>query len=298
MNVHPPCQDVNTLFTIFRKLLPGTDPHRHKNAFRFPPSVADLPTCRLAICSRIDTISVPHLAAAPIASHYGQTIGRECPVRGQIGEEESETERDAPGAEGLSTGASSTRATRVRRRDRKDAMDSSRFDTLVRLITADASDASRRGLLRSAFAATIAGLGAASLLGAEDAEAKSCKAKCKKKKSNNARKKCKKKCDQNGNNAQCKTSGAKCKEGSNECCSAQNLICEVPIGGSSSDTYCCGGTGSPCGGADHSQRLHRNHVVRGRRRTDVRPNDHVVWRVTRQRPHRRGVSRAGRRVVG
>src|SRR5687767_6258536 len=57
-------------------------------------------------------------------------------------------------------------------------MDGSAFDRLVRRI---GEEGSRRGLLRSAFAATVAGLGAASVLDADDAEAKSCKKKCKKK---------------------------------------------------------------------------------------------------------------------
>ena len=75
-------------------------------------------------------------------------------------------------------------------------MDGSAFDRLVRHI---GEDGSRRGLLRSAFAATVAGLGAASVLGAEDAEAKSCKKKCKKKDSKAARKRCKKKCNKKEN---------------------------------------------------------------------------------------------------
>ena len=126
-------------------------------------------------------------------------------------------------------------------------MDGSSFDRLVLSIS---EGASRRGLLRSAFAATFAGLGVASLFGSEDAEAKSCKAKCNKKKDKKAKKKCKKKCDKNEQNAQCKTSGVKCTKNSSECCSAQNLICEVPTGSGNSDTFCCGSTGSPCGGAD------------------------------------------------
>ena len=89
-------------------------------------------------------------------------------------------------------------------------MDGSAFDRLVRHI---GEDASRRGLLRSAFAATVAGLGAASILDADDAEAKSCKKKCNKK-SGNAKKKCKKKCNKKEN---CFASGTPCQD-SAECC--------------------------------------------------------------------------------
>jgi hypothetical protein len=70
-------------------------------------------------------------------------------------------------------------------------MDGPAFDRLVRGIC---EGGSRRGLFRSAFAATIAGLGAASVLGTEDAEAKSCKAKCHEKNSQKGRKNCLKKC--------------------------------------------------------------------------------------------------------
>ena len=71
-------------------------------------------------------------------------------------------------------------------------MDSTRFDTLTRDVAAATS---RRGLLGSTFAGTLAGLGLAPLLGAEETEAaKSCKKKCQKKDNKDARKKCKKKC--------------------------------------------------------------------------------------------------------
>lgn len=73
-------------------------------------------------------------------------------------------------------------------------MDGSAFDRLVRRI---GEDGSRRSLLRSAVAGAFAGLGMTSLLGGEDAEAKSCKKKCNKKNSDSAKKKCKKKCQKN-----------------------------------------------------------------------------------------------------
>ena len=152
--------------------------------------------------------------------------------------------RGAPRVGDHSTGALSTRAARERRRDRKDTMDGSRFDTLVRLIS---EDASRRGLLRSTLAATFAGLGAASLFGRDDAEAKSCKAKCKKKNSKKAKRKCKKKCKkQDQNDKGQKPSGALCDNTSE--CAEPNNICAQPLNAGDSDKKCCGATGAVCGG--------------------------------------------------
>ena len=142
-------------------------------------------------------------------------------------------------------GATSTRAALVCCRDRKEAMDGSAFDRLVRHI---GEDASRRGLLRSAFVATVAGLGVASLLGTEDAEAKSCKAKCRKKNSSKGRKNCLKKC-KDGQRVKCKSENASCDttEGATgECCASQNLVCDVPPGASNSDKKCCRGAGASC----------------------------------------------------
>jgi len=125
-------------------------------------------------------------------------------------------------------------------------VDGSSFDRLVRVVAADGS---RRGLIRSAFAAAITGGVARNLLSPEDAEAKSCKAKCKKKKSSAARKKCRKKCDNNGSNVQCKSENEFCAspEGqTGECCASQNLVCDVPFGASNSDKKCCPGAGAFC----------------------------------------------------
>ncbi|MBW3632816.1 MAG: hypothetical protein KY456_07295 [Chloroflexi bacterium] len=123
-------------------------------------------------------------------------------------------------------------------------MDGSSFDRLVRLVT---EEGSRRGLLKSAFAATIAGIGATALLSAEEAGAKSCKAKCNKK-NGNKKAQCKKKCD-NGQKVKCKSENASCSspEGqTGECCASQNLVCDVPFGASNSDTKCCPGAGAFC----------------------------------------------------
>jgi hypothetical protein len=149
------------------------------------------------------------------------------------------------------TGATSKRAALVCCRDWKEAMDGSAFDRLVRHI---GEDGSRRGLLRSAFAATVAGLGAASVLGTEDAEAKSCKAKCHKKNSKKGRKNCLKKC-KDGERVKCKSENAFCDspEGATGvCCSSQNLVCDVPFGASNSDTKCCRGAGASCTPDDQS----------------------------------------------
>jgi len=123
-------------------------------------------------------------------------------------------------------------------------MDGYRFDTLARHIS---EAASRRGLLRSAVAATFAGFGAASLLGDEADAAKSCKKKCKKKDNKDARKKCKKKC--NTQNPPTppggKPPGTLC-DASGEC--APPFICAQPTNAGNSDKKCCGQTGAPCGG--------------------------------------------------
>jgi hypothetical protein len=122
--------------------------------------------------------------------------------------------------------------------NRKDVMNHSTFDRFVRRIT---EDGSRRGLLRSALVASVAGLGAVSMNGSDDAAAKSCKAQCNKKKNKNKRAKCKKNCD--ANNERCKTENVPCAV-DGECCSTQNLVCDVSA--SSGDKKCCRGQGAPC----------------------------------------------------
>ena len=129
-------------------------------------------------------------------------------------------------------------------------MDGSSFDKLVRHIS---EEGSRRGLLRSAFAAAAGGLGLTMLLGAEEAEAKSCKKKCNKKKDNKAKKKCKKKCQKQTSTAptapvgtlqpgQVCTSTAEC---------APPFSCADPlISPSGGDKKCCGQANAPCGGDD------------------------------------------------
>jgi len=119
-------------------------------------------------------------------------------------------------------------------------MDGSAFDRLVRRI---GDEGSRRGLLRSALAATVAGLGAASIFDADDAEAKSCKKKCKKKNSSDARKKCKKKCKNGGSDTDTRSLGQSCTSAS-QC--VGDLGCDAvnsgPNGcpGRDTGTFCCG----------------------------------------------------------
>lgn len=106
-------------------------------------------------------------------------------------------------------------------------MDGSTFDKISQIV-------SQAGTRRSALSALVAtGLGGAALLAASDAEGKKNKKKRKKKKKN---KKCK-----NSVGKPC-TSDKKC------CTGKTNNICGVPVNGSNSDTYCCGGTDAKCGG--------------------------------------------------
>jgi hypothetical protein len=143
------------------------------------------------------------------------------------------------------TGATSKRAALVCCRDWKEAMDGSAFDRLVRHI---GENGSRRGLLRSAFAATVAGLGAASVLGTEDAEAKnSCKKKCKKKDSKAARKRCRKQCNKKEN---CFAADAFCTDSAQCCPEKTSRVCNVPVNAGASDKTCCGSNGAVCGGDD------------------------------------------------
>ena len=119
-------------------------------------------------------------------------------------------------------------------------MDGSSFDNLARLA---AMSAARRGVLKSGLAVVLAGLGATTLLSAEEAEAKSCKAKCNKKKTKKQKAQCKKKCDQTSD--QGLAEGSPC-DTDRECRATENLVCDVPFGASNSDKACCRGTGASC----------------------------------------------------
>jgi hypothetical protein len=130
----------------------------------------------------------------------------------------------------------------------EDGMDGSTFDRLARLA---ATSPARRSLLRSGFAAVLAGLGATSLLGSEDAEAKSCQKKCEKKKDcnqkkdNDAKRKCKNKCKKK---CTCipKLPQAACTK-SDDCCPDKTKYTCGTSHGSGSNT-CCGTQGAICSG--------------------------------------------------
>jgi len=118
-------------------------------------------------------------------------------------------------------------------------MDGSSFDRLVHRIGAGTS---RRALLRSAFAATAAGLGAGFLL-AGDAEAtQSCQQKCKRKNSHEARKECKRKCK---HVCHPKPPEAPCQHNS-ECCPEQTKYTCAISHNSGLDNVCCGTQGATC----------------------------------------------------
>ncbi len=106
-------------------------------------------------------------------------------------------------------------------------MDSTTFDATTRTFS---SAVTRRSALRGLVAGAAAAIGGGILV-RDEADARR---KNKKKKKNNER---------------CLDSGKRCSS-DKQCCSKSGLICEVPTGGSSSDTYCCGGQGSTCGGAN------------------------------------------------
>ncbi len=108
-------------------------------------------------------------------------------------------------------------------------MESTIFDATTRTF---ASALTRRSALRGLVAGAIAAIGGG-VLALDDADAR-------KKGGKRGGKK---------NDKRCLTSGKRCSS-DKQCCSKSGLICEVPTGGSNSDTYCCGGQGSVCGGAN------------------------------------------------
>jgi hypothetical protein len=129
----------------------------------------------------------------------------------------------------------------------EDVMDGSTFDKLARIA---ATRPARRALLRSGFAAVLAGIGATSLFGADDAEAKSCEKKCQKKKDcdekkdNDAKRKCKAKCKKK---CTCipKQPEASCVQ-SSECCPDQTKYTCALSHNSGLNTVCCGTQGALC----------------------------------------------------
>jgi hypothetical protein len=96
-------------------------------------------------------------------------------------------------------------------------MDDSTLDLVTRRI---GMARTRRAAIAAALAGAAGGIGL-SLLGGSDADAKKKKKRCLK-------------------------SGKPCKK-KKQCCSKQKLLCDVPVNGSNSDTFCCGGKGAKCG---------------------------------------------------
>ena len=113
-------------------------------------------------------------------------------------------------------------------------MDTTKFDTVARLF---GSGMTRREALRGLVAGAAAVTAGGVLLQAEDVSAK-----------RRRRKKNKKK-NQNTGQSQGLPPGTRCQN-SNQCTS--DYICEVPVNGSNSDTYCCGAQGAGCGAKDEN----------------------------------------------
>jgi hypothetical protein len=105
-------------------------------------------------------------------------------------------------------------------------MDGETFDAIARIF---GGGLTRRRALRSvAVAAAIASAGTLASVALDGAAVEARKKKDKKR---------------------CLKSGKRCTS-KKQCCTKTGLICEVPTGGSNSDTYCCGGVGATCGGAN------------------------------------------------
>ena len=121
-------------------------------------------------------------------------------------------------------------------------MDERTFDDVVRRWSMAGS---RRGMLKSAFASTLAGLGIASLFNAEDAEAKSCKKKCKDKKDKKKRKECKEKCQTGPVTCTPKAPEAPCGS-SEECCPNDTKYTCGLSHNSGLTNVCCGTQGATC----------------------------------------------------
>jgi hypothetical protein len=107
-------------------------------------------------------------------------------------------------------------------------MESKHFDSITSTF---AQIQSRRGTFRLLGAAVLSAGGLGILL-SEDGEARRKKGKGKGK-----------------GKGRCLKSGKSCKN-DKQCCSKDNLICDVPQNASNSDTECCGEQGATCGGVN------------------------------------------------
>lgn len=95
-------------------------------------------------------------------------------------------------------------------------MDANEFDSVIRRL---ATGRTRRGVLRGLLAG-----GVAVAIGGTAMEAEAGK--------------------------RCKKAGAPCTSNKQCCPKDTKRVCKVPSNGSNSDTFCCGGAGAKCGGAN------------------------------------------------
>lgn len=103
-------------------------------------------------------------------------------------------------------------------------MDDSTFDNVTRLV-----GSTRRDLLRAAGASALGAFGIASLLGANEAEAKK-----------GGRKRRRRRCKP-------KPAGSACQTDKDCCTKKTKRVCGIPFGGGEEDpTVCCGVDGTPC----------------------------------------------------
>ena len=113
-------------------------------------------------------------------------------------------------------------------------MDTTTFDGIARTLSGSMT---RRSALRGLVAGAVAAVAGGALLEAEDASAKR-RRKKKNKRSQNSNP------TQSGGQQPLLSPGSRC-ETSSQCTS--HYICEVPVNGSNSDTYCSGAQGAICG---------------------------------------------------
>ena len=106
-------------------------------------------------------------------------------------------------------------------------MDGDRFDGIARMLGGVVTR--RRAVRGVAAAATLAVVGGAGMDPTEVGAARNRKKK---------------------KDKRCLRAGQRCS-GAKQCCPKEtDRICDVPTGGGNSDTYCCGGRGAKCGGAN------------------------------------------------
>ncbi len=112
-------------------------------------------------------------------------------------------------------------------------MDTTKFDAVARLF---GNGMTRRQALHGLFAGAAGVAASGAMFHAEDASARKRRKKRKRKNETDQ--------NQNTDNGQGLPPGSRCQT-SSQC--TQSYICEVPVNGSNSDTYCCGAQGAGCG---------------------------------------------------